>query len=223
MHPIDALAKTVPLGPEEEAELLVCAREGSAEAKETLVEHYILYALKIARRRFATNRQTRPAEEDSAKAYSNVLGEHEIYEVASDGLLEAIEKFDPARSKQISTLIAYYVGFRGLNLLRTLRRNVVDATNLDDFDLSDVVMPEATSDDDLWKIRGAELEAALKKESALVQNIVRRHLDGEKFEAIASKLGYKSTTSVQKRFNDFVSKFQVDFQKRYPEYYGANQ
>lgn len=222
MHPIDALAKTTPLDPAEEAVLVGRARAGSAEAKETLVEHYILYALKIARRRFASNRQVR-LEEDSAKSNCNVLGEHEIYEIASDGLLEAVEKFDPARGKQLATLVAYYVGFRGLNLLRALRINKEDATNLDDFDLPDVTIPETLPEDDLWEIRMTELETALVKESVLVQNIVRRHLDGEKFEAIASKLGYKSTTSVQKRFNDFVSKFQVDFQKRYPEYYGANQ
>lgn len=222
MHPIDALAKTVPLDPAEEALLLTCARGGDTDAKETLVEHYILYALKVARQRFAHRKVGPKKFEDEARPGFG-LGEHEIYEIASDGLLDAIEKFDPARSKQrFSTLVAYYVGFRGLNLLRTFRRNKEDTVDSEKTLYDDAVMPQVAHND-LWKIRMTEFEAALAKESALVQNIVRRHLDGDKFETLAQTLGYKSTTSVQKRFNDFVSKFQEDFQKRYPEYYGANQ
>jgi len=214
MHPTIALTDPVPLSTEQQAELLRHARIGDPIAVNKLVQHFLRVALCIARKKFSTH---------TAASLVAQLDESDIYEIASDGLLEAIKKFDSDRGREFfKKFLEYCVYHRGLNKLRTLRvrQSVVEKLAAEP---GVSAVEHSAANDDLWKMRNREFEIALRQENPTTQEIVRSHLDGTTFAEIAAKLRFKSPSSAQSRYSGFVKKFQDNFKVRFPEYYGKDQ
>lgn len=220
MNPMNPIISTLTTDKKLDNEPLVLAfaKQGIQNARDLVVAHYLKFAIAEAFNQFFN---------EAPDSNSAQLDPAELNEIASKALLKAIDEFDPERGTKFPRFVGQHIRFAGLWALRKKRVEAERIGRAIENDAPCVIanhnieVAHEADARDCEEIRTRELNKALAATDSLTRQVVEARLEAQSWEDIASALHMPPAT-VRRRWTIFIKKFQAQFKREYPEYFGVH-